>query len=161
MEQNGFEPNTDFSAMGDFNVEDEYTPPLYAPEGTYHGSVFGVKYDKASNTIIWDVVLNDNGGVLSDGETALDGYHVFYRNWLPNPGDENELNKNGTGTKRQSKINMMKDFSSKMQIDMSTPAKILEALRNAEWTGMDVVVLVTVDEYQGRISNNIKRMSAI
>ena len=142
----------------DFNVTDEYKPDPLVPKGKYHGVVTLVKFEPAKYCIIWDFCLHDNGGVMSDGETPIDGVHVFYRNWLPKPGDETELTKNGRNTKRQSKINMLQDFQAALGVDMSTPAKIATALNEQHWIGTEADVDVDVDEWQGRFRNNINRV---
>jgi len=76
----------------DFNVEDEYKPDPLIPQATYHASVTKVVFDPDQQAIVWHFCLVDNGGVMSDGETPVDGATTVYRNWLPRPGDENELN---------------------------------------------------------------------
>jgi len=141
----------------DFNVEDEFKPDPLIPKGTYHGVATAIKFNAGQYCIVWDFCLHDNGGVKNDGETPIDGAHVFFRNWLPKPGDENEMTKNGTSTKRQSKINMLKDFEDKLGIDMSTPQKIAEALANHIWEGTEADLDVDVDEYQGKFRNSVNR----
>ena len=69
--------------------------------------------------------------------------------------------KSGTMTKRQWKINALKEFSSAMEIDMNTPATIKEAIENGDWTGMRVLCTIDIREYQGRFSNDVSRMKAI
>ena len=142
----------------DFNVEDEYKPDPLIPKGLYHGAVIKVEYVPAQYCIVWTIALHDNGGVMNDGETPIDGAHVWFRNWLPKPGDENELTKSGKNNKRQSKINMLKDFSQRLNVDMSTPQVIAEAIANAEWVGLEVSVEVDIDEYQGRFRNQANRV---
>ena len=144
----------------DFNVTDEYKPDPLIPKGTYHGVVTKVSFTPAQSCIVWDVCLHDNGGSMNDGETPIDGAHVWFRNWLPKPGDENELTKSGKNNKRQSKINMLKDFSNELNIDMSTPTQIATSLSEAEWIGIEVDADVDIDEYQGRFRNNVNRLHA-
>lgn len=143
----------------DFNVDDEYKPDPLIPKGTYHGVTTKVSFVPAQSCILWDVCLHDNGGVMNDGETPIDGAHVWFRNWLPKPGDENELTKSGKNNKRQSKINMLKDFSENLGLDMSTPTKIAEAIANAEWIGVEVDADVDIDEYQGKFRNTVNRLN--
>lgn len=142
----------------DFNVEDEYKPDPLIPQATYHASVTKVVFDPDQQAIVWHFCLVDNGGVMSDGETPVDGATTVYRNWLPRPGDENELNASGRATKRQSKINMLKQFSAGLGIDMSTPQIIIAALSNQEWVGMNVDIAVTTREFEGKIFNEVKRV---
>lgn len=151
------DPDTAGYAIGaDFDVENEYKPDPLIPNGTYHANVTKVKFDSEQQAIKWEFVLVDNGSMKSDGATPVDGSKQFYANWLPKPGDENEMNNNGTNTKRQSKINMMKKFAEVVGIDMRTPAKIISALQNGEWIGLAVDLVIDTREYQGQFNNNVK-----
>lgn len=155
----------DGSAVGglgamDFDVNAEYKADPVIPNGSYRGSVTAVKFDSEKFCIVWDVVMQDNGGFASDGESPVDGMRVQYRNWLPKPGDENEYAKNGKTTKRQSKINMMKKFAEGMKIDISTPNKIAEAIQYQTWVGTEVKCDVQIKEWQGDIRNEINKMTA-
>lgn len=94
---------------------------------------------------------------MNDGETPIDGAHVFFRNWLPKPGDEAEMTKNGRNNKRQSKINMLKDFETSLGVDMSTPAKIAQALNESLWVGVEADLDVDIDEYQGKFRNVVNK----
>ncbi len=148
---------SDVLAKLDFNVEDEYKPEPLIPKGTYHGVATKVTFQPAQFCIVWDFCLHDNGGQMNDGDTPIDGAHVFFRNWLPKPGDENELTKTGRNNKRQSKINMLKDFENAMGIDMSTPAKIAQALNEQTWIGVEADLDVDVDEYMGKFRNIVNK----
>ena len=156
--------STDVDDLGDglgeldFNVDDEFKPEPLIPKGSYHGVVTKVAFVPSQSCIVWNVCLHDNGGAMNDGETPIDGAYVYYRNWLPKPGDEDEMTKSGKNNKRQSKINMLKDFSEELGLDMSTPAKIATSLADAEWIGLEVDADVDIDEYQGRFRNNVNRM---
>ena len=156
-ETEGVDPSDVLNAM-DFDVADEYKPEPLIPKGRYHGVVNKVSFVPAQYSIVWDICLHDNGGAMNDGETPVDGAHVYFRNWLPKPGDEKEMTKKGNNTKRQSKINMLQDFQSSLGVDMSTPAKIATALNEHQWIGIEVEVDVDVDEYQGRFRNSANRM---
>lgn len=160
FDDSGMDDVGDALGAMDFNVDDEYKPDPLIPKGTYHASVTKVSFVPAQSCIVWDLCLHDNGGVMNDGETPIDGAHVWFRNWLPKPGDENELTKSGKNNKRQSKINMLKDFSKELGIDMTTPTIIAESLANAEWIGIEVDVDVDTDEYQGKFRNNANRVRA-
>jgi len=148
----------DGASLGDldFDVQDEFKPDPLIPKGTYHGVAVEIKFEAAKYCITWNFCLHDNGGVMSDGETLIDGAHVYYRNWLPKPGDENELSKNGKN-KRQTKINMLMDFQNAIEVDMSTPIKIAEALADQIWIGTEADLDVDIDEYQGRFRNSVNR----
>jgi hypothetical protein len=149
---------SDALAALDFDVEDEYKPEPLIPSSKYYGVVNKVSFVPAQYSIVWDICLHDNGGVMTDGYTPIDGAHVYFRNWLPKPGDEKEMTKKGNSTKRQSKINMLQDFQSKLGLDMSTPSKIATALNEHQWIGIEVEAEVDVDEYQGRFRNTVNRI---
>jgi hypothetical protein len=142
----------------DFDVDDEYKPPPLIPKGTYHGVATKIVFQPSHYCIVWDWCLHDNGGVMSDGDTPIDGAHVFSRNWLPKPGDEDIMTKSGRNSKRQSKINMLKDFQDALEIDMSRPEKIATALAEQHWIGVEGDLDVEVEEYQGRFRNVVNRI---
>jgi len=144
--------------LPDFNVNDEYKVPPLIPQGTYHGVVNGVSLVLDKSKIAWDVCLQNNNGVLSDGETPIDGAHVEFNNWLPKVGDELITTKKGNMTKRQSKINQLGDFQHAMEIDMSTPQAIATGISESQWLGLDVDVDVTVSTFNGRVRNQVDRM---
>ena len=159
-EENVQDENVDPSAaLGslDFNVEDEYKAEPLIPKGTYHGVATKITFQPSQFCIVWDFCLHDNGGAMNDGETPIDGAHVFFRNWLPKPGDEAEMTKNGRNNKRQSKINMLKDFENSLGVDMSTPAKIATALNEATWVGVEADLDVDIDEYMGKFRNIVNK----
>ena len=160
IQEQGYYPEDDesFGISEDFNVDDEYKPTPLIPAGVYHGYVTDVQFDASDQTIVWTFTLNGNGGVMSDGETAIDGSQITYRNWLPKPGDENELTKKGNMTKRQAKINMLHDFSKVMGINLSTPAAIAEGIANASWIGIEKDLKIGVRTYEGRNFNDIERI---
>jgi hypothetical protein len=125
--------------------------------GTYNANVIGVTFEPEKSAIAWKLCMAENEGmVMSDGETPLDGNHFYFRNWLPKPGDENEMESNGRVTKRQGKINRLKEFADKMKINMGTPRDIANAIANSEWVGIQVKAVLAVKEYQGKISNEVK-----
>jgi hypothetical protein len=142
----------------DFNVTDEYKAPPLIPKGTYHATATGIKPDFSQYCIIWDWCLHDNGGVQNDGETPIDGSHVFSRNWLPKPGDKDIPTKKGNSSKHQSKVNMLMDFQESLGINMSTPQIIAESLANQAWIGVEADVDVDVEEYQGKFRNVINKV---
>jgi len=146
-------------ALGDldFDVTDEFKPDPLIPKGTYHAVATAIKFEPSKYCIVWDFCLHDNGGVMNDGETPIDGAHVYFRNWLPKPGDEAEMTKTGKSTKRQSKINMLMDFQNNLGVDMSTPIKIATALSEQQWIGTEADIDVDISEWQGRFRNDVNR----
>ena len=149
------------SAMfGDFDVNSEYKAEPLIPNGKYTASVKSVKADTKACCIVWGLVFHDNDVVASDGTTSIDGMELYFRNWLPRPGDENEFSKNGKVTKRQSKINMLKKFADKMKINMNSPQVIAQAIAEGEWIGLEVVAEVGVSEYKGEVRNDVNSIVA-
>jgi hypothetical protein len=144
----------------DFNVEEEFKPEPLIPNATYHGAVTKVVYSPGTSTIDWTVTLHDNGGLMSDGETPVDGATIIYKNWLPKAGNEHEMTKNGRSTKRQSKINMLKQFAEDMKIGMGTPEIIRNSLLDQLWLGIEVDVVVSSRTWEGKIFNDVKKMKA-
>ena len=153
--------STQYQAPEDFDVEEEFTLPPLIAEGFYNGAVTDVKYISEDRAVRWTVTLAENGGVMSDGETPIDGSAHFYHNWLPKAGDENEMTKKGTQTKRQAKINMLHDFSEGMKVAMTNPRVILESIANSDWLGIAVQAKVGVRTWEGRTFNSIERMVAV
>lgn len=152
-----FIDKSDFES--DFNVDDEYKPVPLIPTGTYTGHTTSVKLDKENQCIVWEVTLDEeNEGMLSDGETRIAGTREFYRNWLPKSGDEDIFTKSGKMTKRQAKVNMMKDFADKMQIDMSSIERIVDGITSGDWIGLPVTAKISIGEYEGRHRNQIDDM---
>ena len=149
---------TDALNSMDFNVEDEYKPDPLIPKGTYHGGVTDVKFNPQQHCIVWTVCLHDNGGVQNDNETPIDGALVWFRNWLPKAGDEDIPTKSGKTNKRQSKINMLRDFGTELGIDVSTPQAIGTAISEAQWVGLEVELDSDIDEYNGKFRNQVNRM---
>lgn len=151
----------DFKFDTDFDVEDEYKVPPLVPAGTYEGYVTNVHFDASAQALVWDVTLRADDDVkMSDNETSVNGVLQLYKNWFPKAGDEAVRTSSGKMTKRQAKINMISDFSKKMRINMNTPEAIMSGVQNAEWIGLEVLVVIEVREYEGRLSNQIKDIKA-
>lgn len=150
--------NLEMQFESEFNVEEEFKPDPLAPAGTYKGHVVQVSFNGEQQAIVWRVVLSDNGGTMSDGETPIDGSAHYYRNWLPRAGDENIQTPSGRSDKRTAKINMMKRFSEGMQINMNTKQEIIQGISEGLWMGIPVFVKLTLDTYQGVTRNQIDQM---
>lgn len=156
-----FTPDSDFSGVEDFNTETDYKPIPLIPKGKYRGNVTKVIYNPETVTIEWTVTLAGNEErVMMDGESPVDGATLGYKNWLPKPGDENEMTSTGRQTKRQAKINMLADFGKELGIDVSTPKAILSAISNAEWIGLAVIAEVGFRTWESRTFNDLKRLAA-
>lgn len=145
----------------DFDAEGEYKIPPIIPSAKYRANVTGVRFDKEKMALVWDlVIIADDFVVMSDGETPVNGVTIQNFNWFPKAGDENEKTKSGKMSKRQAKINMISDFQKKMRINMNSPKAIVDAVQNAEWIGIPVIIDVAARVYEGRISNQISSMVA-
>jgi len=155
------EDTTNAAINTSFNLENDFQEDPLVPQGNYYASVTGVSIDAEKCAIVWKLVLQGNGAVMSDGETEVEGSTLFFRNWLPRPGDENEMTSTGRTTKFQSKVNQLAKFAKGMGINMNTPAAIQEAVENGEWIGMDVLAAVTISEYQGNTRNDISRLTKV
>ena len=144
-----------------FNLENDFHEDPLVPQGNYYASVTGVSLDTEKAAIVWKIVLQGNGAVMSDGETEVEGATLFFRNWLPRPGDETEMTTTGRTTKFQSKVNQLAKFAKGMGINMNTPEAIQNAVDDAEWIGLDVLASVTISEYQGTTRNDVSHMSVV
>ncbi len=144
----------------DYDLESEYKPDPLIPQGNFLGSLTGVSYNPENYGLTFIVTLADNGGYMSDGETLIDGGRVFKQVWFPRPGDENVQTKDGKKTKRQSKINMLKEFADTMELDMGTKEKLQTALENGDWIGIPVVVTVNIEfsEFRQGTINTVTKM---
>jgi hypothetical protein len=142
----------------DFNLSDEYKPMPLIPGGNYRANVVGVAHEASKYALAFKVCFDQNGGVMSDGKTEIDGAHEYFRLWLPKPGDEHEMQANGKVTKRQGKINQMSSFQNNMKIDMNTPTAIAAAIADGIWIGIPVIVSVDIEEYQGVTRNRLTKM---
>jgi hypothetical protein len=150
MEMQGFD--------SDFDLDSEYKEEPLIMQGSYLGNVTSVVVDREKYAIIWNITLADNGGVLSDGETPVDGATINYSNWLPKPGDENVMTASGRSSKRQSKINSLKRFSEANGLDMGKPERIIEHIQNGDWIGLQVQVTIGLRTWEGRVFNECKEM---
>lgn len=167
-EETAKEANGSEVGMGDintdFNLQEDFKPDPLVPNGTYFGNVIEVKMDTEKGSVNWKVALDGNGGFKSDGETPIDGSHLWFRNWLPKRGDENIHTSSGSGNKFQSKVNMLRKFADGMKIDMNTITSINESIMNAEWIGLQVAVKVSISEYpkgSGNYKNDADTMIAL
>lgn len=142
----------------DFSLSDEYKPEPLVPNGVYFANVTEVTFNSEQQCIVWKLAIDGTEAMMTDGVTPVNGVNLFFRNWLPKPGDDTEMTRNGRSTKRQWKINALTRFATAMQIDMNSPAAINQALLNQEWVGLEVYIEVTTSEYEGQFRNDIKSM---
>ncbi len=142
----------------DFDLEDEYKEAPLCPTSQYFGNVIGTSIDNEASAIVFKIALDGNGGVMSDGETPIDGSHHYFRIWLPRKGDDKTLTKSGRQTKRQWKINNMKKCADKLGISMNTPQEIVTAVEEQDWIGLPVIASISIDTYEGDTRNVVDKM---
>jgi hypothetical protein len=154
-------PTGEFVFSTDFNAEEEYKVPPLVPSGKYEGNITNVYFSSVDNALAWDVTLVADPDILmSDNETPVNGNTLTKKVWFPKEGDELLRTKTGRMTKRQAKINMIKEFQERMRINMNTPDAIIDAVENSEWIGIPVIVTIEVRSYEGRFSNQVNDMVA-
>ena len=149
-----------YNPMPDFDIEDDFVADPLIARGFYKGSVTNVTLVPDKYYIMWEITFDDNGGTMSDDETAIDGSKLMFFVYLPKPGDKDALTKSGKSNKHQSKINMMRQFADGLSIThhMKNLNTIAEAIDNTEFIGLSVTASVVIDDYNGRISNKIDKL---
>jgi len=144
-----------------FDLDEEAIAEPLIPNDVYNGAITKVEINPEQNSLNWTITFNDNeGAVMNDDETPVDGSILVFKNWFPKAGDENIMASNGKMNKRQSKINMLKRFAEEFGVNLNSPQEIAEAIANSEWIGKEVIATVTAREWNGQISNEIKRLVA-
>lgn len=145
-----------WGADTEFNLDDDYKPEPLIKKGNYKGNVTGVALgDNAS--VQFTVVLNDNGGFMSDGETPIDGSEHILSHYLAREADK-ELKTRTGKNKWQTKVNMTKRFAESMQINMNTPPEIVQAVEDQEWVGIPVTVAIDNETFEGMTRPRIQSM---
>jgi len=140
-----------------FDLDEDVKPEPLLRKGWYKGRVAEVALNLEGANIDWTVTLSDNGGVMSDGETEIDGQTFHFRNWLPKESDKTAQTKGGKN-KWQNKINMLEDFAKGMEISMKNVKVIQENIANGDWLGIPVLLKLEPEEYQGRVSMRGQQM---
>lgn len=150
-----------FDSMN-FNLEEDYKVEALIPEGTKcNGSITKVVLNEKAYLLQFEVCMNNNPGMVkADGESEVDGTHLPYKVWLPKPGDEKKMTKSGKQTTYQWKINNMAECFNKLGIVEQDPASIKQAIDDQSWVGIDVVCEIGINEYKGKITNQIDNMEA-
>jgi len=146
----------------DFNLEDEFKPVPLIPGGNYRANIVAVTHEASKYSIAFKLCFVENGVVMSDGTTAVDGSHDYYRMWLPKPGDKNELQSNGRVTKHQGKINSMKRDFDNLKIpveDRKDRQAIAQSIIEQRWIGIPVIVAVDIEVYKGDARNRVQSIT--
>lgn len=147
--------DSEMDSAADFNLDDDYKPDPLLRQGTYKGNVTEVA--RKGSRVIWKVVLDENGGFMSDGETEVDGTTYTFNNWLPRDADREERTASGKN-KFQTKVNMLKRFADGMGLNMVSIATIDQAIDEMLWVGLPVFVEMKNETYQGMTSSRINNM---
>jgi hypothetical protein len=158
MPEENFDESVQADIDTDFNLDDDYKPEPLIKNGKYKGNITGVALDLEKGSVDWTVVLDGNGGFMSDGETEIDGSEHKFSNWLPKASDKDEKTKSGRN-KWQVKVNMLKRFADNMQIDMNSMDQIQFAIEDQEWVGLPVTCDMKIETYQGVHRSRINDMT--
>lgn len=145
----------------DFNLKDDYKPVPVIPQGTYFCGITDTSINLKSGSIQVELTLEGNSGVLSDGETPINGSKIMYHLWLPKENDDKEYTSSGRQTKKQWKINNMHEFFMTMENPVTNWSSILEAVNNKTLVGRQLMVEIAIEEYKGRMQSRAQNISAI
>lgn len=157
MEDESFDEPEMADVDTDFDLDDDFKPEPLLKNGKYKGNVVGVSLDEGRGSVDWKVVLDENGGFMSDGETEVDGSEHQFSNWLPKQSDKGLKTPTGRD-KWQTKVNMLKRFADGMQIQMKTYQQIKNACEDQDWVGLPVEVEMKIETYQGQHRSRINAM---
>jgi len=145
-----------FEYEDEFNLDEDYVPVPIIPPGPYNANIVKVILNAEMGAIVFSTQLQGNpNATCSDGATPVDGQQVTMRLWLPKPGDETTMTKSGKQTKRQWKLNTIKETLDKMGISAPTISEIKRQVEAGEWNRDGVSVDVAVNTYKGQISNDV------
>lgn len=147
------------ASVADFNLDNDVKIAPVAVDGNYFGAISGGKVDLKSAQVQIEITLSENGGVLSDGETPVDGYRFTHRLFLPKPEDKNNMTASGRETKWQWKVNNMAKFFANIGVNLPTLSAIDQACKDGDLVGIDVKVELTTEEYNGELKNNLRSVA--
>ena len=151
------EENTNGEMDSSFDLEDYFNPEPLMRKGLYKGRVSEVPLLPERSCISWKIVLDGNGGYMSDGETPVDGKQYTFFNWLAKASDKGQTTKGGSD-KWQNKINMLKKFADGMQISMKNMTVIQTEIAEGNWIGLPVLLELGPETYQGVTSMKAQNM---
>lgn len=160
MTQSNEEPKDVMDFDDDFDLDRDYTPTPIIPKGDYWGNITRTGLNKEANSIDFTCLFEGNGDdVCADGETPVDGISAVFKLWLPKPEDATKYIKSGGMTKRQFKLNAIKEFIDSMGFSANTMQEIKSALENGDWLTDGVKINVQVDTYKGNTRHQINGIS--
>jgi hypothetical protein len=129
-----------------------------APEGSYTANIVDTDFDAQRQQILFVIALEGNDGYLTDGETPIDGYRVFNRVNIPTEADRQRVNKAGRNM-FDSKLAMLKRQFNDLGVEVKTPDDIADALESKAWVGIPLVIKVSQNEWDGKVSNRVDFMA--
>lgn len=160
MEETESEEQAAYEYEDEFNLDEDYVPVPIIPPGPYRANLVKTILNAEMGAIVFECQLQGNPQVVcSDGTTPVDGQVVTMRLWLPKPGDENLRTPNGKQSKRQWKLNTIKETLDKMGISAPTITEIKRQIEAGDWNKDDVSIDVTVNTYKGQVSNDISAIN--
>ncbi len=159
--------------QADFDLEDEFEPPVLVQTGVYAGTIEKLDYNFEGACLVWTVKLEGNGGncvTKGDGgiyvaveNSPVDNQRLWFRNWLPRPGDEAKISQKTGKSKKQWKVNALGEFCNALDIPfavLKNPAAINGYIDSLDWKGLEVTMNVEIemsDKYGDK--SVIKKMS--
>lgn len=154
------QPETPVEYNDDFDLDSDYKPVPLIPSGDYAGNIVETRVDDQIGAIVIVGQLQNNPEqVCSDGDTPVDGQSVALKLWLPKSGDETTMTPKGNQTKRQWKLNNIKESLDKLGIVAPTMTAIRDQIASGAWLLDDVVISVEVSTYKGQVSNDARSIT--
>ncbi len=144
----------------DFDIDTDAVDEPLIPNGPYGGAITGAAFNEEIQLLEIFCTFSDNGGVMNDGETEIDGVILPLKVWYPKDGDKDLMTGSGKQTKHQWKVNNCKKVGVALGIDLN-PATLDENIASGDWIGIPVQAKVEINDYEGTISNQINNMKRV
>lgn len=144
-----------------FDLKDDYKPVPVIPQGTYYCGITDTSINLKSGSIQIELTLEGNSGVLSDGETPIDGSKIMYHLWLPKENDDKEYTSSGRQTKKQWKVNNMHEFFMNLEHPVTNWSSIMETVNNKTLVGRQLMVEISIEEYKGRMQSRAQNVAPV
>jgi len=141
--------------VGDFDLGSDVKPEPLIPQGKYTGSITKTKLSDDSSRMLVMVALNNNEGLMSDGETPIDGQVITYFVYFPMEADKARVSKTGKST-YQWKINNLSKVAKSLGLHQAnTFADFQQVVQEAKLVGQDVVASISIEpHYQTGVPEN-------
>lgn len=144
----------------EFDLDKDYKPVPLIPQGEYNGNIVEARMDDGIGAVVIVGQLQGNPEMMcSDAETPVDGQSVALKIWLPKPGDESAMTPKGNQTKRQWKLNNLKECMDKLGINAPTLSAMREQMAEGKWNLDNVTISVEVSTYKGQVSNDARSIT--